>query len=172
MSFSKKVKDILIPKERLLLVPANATIKQALKILKSTNPDKGDIIGVGFIVYGKANELLGFLCLKEFIRGLAPQFLHPVGSAQVVLENESSLAELWDSIIDKQSKKFSEESIEKFYSPFKTYVQPDDLITKAAYLMLFHDSNFLIVLKDKKQFLGVVTMYDVFHELTSSVLEE
>ncbi len=172
METHKKVKDILIPKDRLLVVPATFTIKEALKTLRDKHPDKGDIQGVGFLIYGENKDLIGSLCLKEFIKGLAPQFLHPVGSAQVVLENEAALAELWDTVLDDQSKRFSEEKISRYYTPLKAFVEPEDAITKAAYLMLFHDLTFLSVLEDKKRLIGVVTIFDVFKELSSIMLTE
>ena len=169
MTTHKKVKDILIPKERLIVIPERFKIRQALKTLRE---GKTDIQVVGFLVLGDNNELLGSLCLKEFIKGLAPQFLQPVSSAQVVQENEANLAELWDSVLEDQSRRFSEEPVSKYYAPIKTSVEPEDVITKAAYLMLFHDLTFLPVLEQKRRLVGVVTIFDVFRELSLLIMED
>jgi len=172
MTTHKKVKDILIPKERLIVIPERFKIRQALKTLREGKTDKADIQVVGFLVLGDNNELLGSLCLKEFIKGLAPQFLQPVSSAQVVQENEANLAELWDSVLEDQSRRFSEEPVSKYYAPIKTSVEPEDVITKAAYLMLFHDLTFLPVLEQKRRLVGVVTIFDVFRELSLLIMED
>lgn len=167
-----KIKDILISKDRLVVIPSNFTIKQALKTLREKNPDRTEILGIGFLIYNEQKELVGSMCLKDFIKGLAPQFLQPVGSAQVLVEDETTLSELWDSILDNQSKRFSEEPVSKYYIPIKVFAEPEDPITKAAYQMIFHDLSFLAVLEDKKRLIGAVTIFDVFRELSSLILEE
>ncbi|MFA4830456.1 MAG: CBS domain-containing protein, partial [Thermodesulfovibrionales bacterium] len=55
--------------------------------------------------------------------------------------------------------------------PAKFFVQPDDPITKAAYLMVHNDLALLPVLENKKKFVGLVRIREVFDELSSSILE-
>ena len=54
----------------------------------------------------------------------------------------------------------------------KYFVEPGDPVTKAAYLMLQHDLILLPVLEDKKKFVGLVRMIEVFDAISDAVLKE
>jgi Mg/Co/Ni transporter MgtE len=51
-------------------------------------------------------------------------------------------------------------------------VEPDDPITKAAYLILHHDLILLPVLENKKKFIGVVRMTEIFDEISDAIVKE
>jgi len=51
-------------------------------------------------------------------------------------------------------------------------VEPNDSITKAAYLMVHHDLLLLPVLENKKKFVGLVRMIEVFDEISDSLIKE
>ncbi len=57
-------------------------------------------------------------------------------------------------------------------APAKYFVEPGDPITKAAYLMLHNDLLLLPVLEDKKKFVGLVRMIEVFDSISDAVLKE
>ena len=54
----------------------------------------------------------------------------------------------------------------------KYFVEPGDPLTKAAYLMLHHDVVLLPVLENKKKFIGLVRMIEVFDEISNALLKE
>ena len=56
--------------------------------------------------------------------------------------------------------------------PAKYFVEPTDPITKAAYLMLHHDLILLPVLENKKKFVGVVRMIEIFDEISNAIVKE
>jgi CBS domain-containing protein len=56
--------------------------------------------------------------------------------------------------------------------PAKLFVEQDDPITKAAYLMLHNDAILLPVLENKKKLRGVVRMIEVFYEVSNAILNE
>jgi CBS-domain-containing membrane protein len=56
--------------------------------------------------------------------------------------------------------------------PAKYFVEPGDLITKGAYLMLHHDLILLPVLEYKRKFVGVVRMTEIFDEISNIILKE
>lgn len=56
--------------------------------------------------------------------------------------------------------------------PAKLFVEQDDPVTKAAYLMLHNDLILLPVLENKKKLVGVVRMIEVFDELSNAILTE
>ena len=56
--------------------------------------------------------------------------------------------------------------------PAKYFVEPGDPVTKAAYQMIHHDLILLPVLEDKKKFVGLVRMVEVFDQISDAILKE
>jgi Mg/Co/Ni transporter MgtE len=56
--------------------------------------------------------------------------------------------------------------------PAQYFVGPDDRITKAAYLMLHHDLILLPVLENKKKFVGLVRMVEIFDAISDVILKK
>ena len=115
---------------------------------------------------------MGTLTLKDILRGLEPRFLKPSVTAQVAEEDESGLSLIWDTLFDKSSKELAEKPVSEIMASAKHFVEPGDPVTKAAYLMLKHDLVLLPVLEDKKKFVGLVRMIEVFDAISDSVLKE
>jgi predicted transcriptional regulator len=115
---------------------------------------------------------MGTLTLKDILRGLEPRFLKPSEKAQVPPEDESSLSLIWDTLFDKSSKELAEKPVSEIMVPAKYYVEPNDPITKAAYFMIHHDLILLPVLENKKKFVGLVRMIEVFDEISNAILKE
>jgi CBS domain-containing protein len=57
-------------------------------------------------------------------------------------------------------------------TPAKFFVEPGDPLTKAAYMMIHHDLILLPVLENKKKFVGLVRMIEIFDELSDAILKE
>jgi CBS domain-containing protein len=57
-------------------------------------------------------------------------------------------------------------------SPAKVFLQPDDPVTKAAFLMLENKLELLPVSDGKKRFFGLVRMMEIFDELVSVVIKK
>jgi CBS domain len=173
MSDSKAAKDVMIGIFEYPHVPYWFTISQAIRIVKvsfiSTKkyPDP-----LAILVFDEKYNLMGTLTLKDILRGLEPRFLKPSATAQLASEDESALSLIWDTLFDKSSKEFAERPVSEIMTPAKYFVEPTDPITKAAYLMLHHDLILLPVLENKKKFVGLVRMIEVFDEISNAILAE
>ena len=173
MSDRKVAKDVMIGIFEYPHVPYWFTISQAIRIVKvsfiSTKkyPDP-----MAILVFDEKYNLMGTLTLKDILRGLEPQFLKPSAKAQVAEEDESALSLIWDTLFDKSSKQFVERPVSEIMTPAKYFVEPTDPLTKAAYLMLHHDLILLPVLENKKKFVGLVRMIEVFDEISNAMLKE
>ena len=174
MSDSKVVKDVMIGIFEYPHVPYWFTIGQAIRIVKvsflSTKkyPDP-----MAILVFDEKYNLMGTLTLKDILKGLEPRFLKTQpGKIQLAEEDESALSLIWDTLFDKGSKDLAEKPVSEVMARAKYFVEPTDPITKAAYLMLHHDLLLLPVLENKKKFVGLVRMIEVFDEISNAILKE
>jgi Mg/Co/Ni transporter MgtE len=154
-------------------VPYWFTVSQAIRIVKvSFISSKKYPDPMAILVFDEKYNLMGTLTLKDILRGLEPQFLKPSAKAQVAEEDESALSLIWDTLFDKGAKEFAERPVSEIMTPAKYFVEPTDPLTKAAYLMLHHDLILLPVLENKKKFVGLVRIIEVFDEISSGILKE
>jgi CBS domain-containing protein len=173
MSDRKVAKDVMIGIFEYPHVPYWFTISQAIRIVKvSFISSKKYPDPMAILVFDEKYNLMGTLTLKDILRGLEPQFLKPSAKAQVAEEDESALSLIWDTLFDKGSKEFAERPVSEIMTPAKYFVEPTDPLTKAAYLMLHHELDLLPVLENKKKFVGLVRMIEVFDEISSGILKE
>jgi Mg/Co/Ni transporter MgtE len=68
-----------------------------------------------------------------------------------------------------ESKEKAERPVSEVMIQAKLFVEPDDPINKAADLMLNNDLILLPVIENKKKFVGVVRMIEIFDELTNAI---
>lgn len=170
MSNGKVVKDLMLDVFDFPHIPYWFSIRQAIGIIK-----KSLLSGekchhpMAVLVFDEKYNLLGTLGLKDILKGLEPKFLRPITKAQVPEEDESGLSMLWESLFDKESKELAEKPVSEVMVPAKFFVKPDDPITKAAYLMVHNDLALLPVLEEKKKFVGLVRMIEIFDELSDAI---
>jgi CBS domain-containing protein len=171
MSSIKTVKEIMVDVFDFPHIPYWFSIRQAIGIIK-----KSLLSGekchhpMAVLVFDEKYNLLGTLTPKDILRGLEPRFLKQTAKAQVHAEDESGLSLLWDTLFNKESKEMSEKPVSEVMTPAKVFVEPDDPITKAAYLMIHNDLVLLPVLENKKKFVGLVRIIETFDEISNAVL--
>jgi Mg/Co/Ni transporter MgtE len=139
MTESKVVKDLMIDVFEYPHVPYWFTVKQAIMVVKKS------VIGT-------------------------EKCIHPL--AALVFDEKYNLLgtlTLKDILKGLESKEKAESPVSEVMIPVKFFVEPDDPATKAADLMLNNDLILLPVIEDKKKFVGVVRMIEIFDELTSAI---
>ncbi|MDI6722783.1 MAG: CBS domain-containing protein, partial [Candidatus Aenigmarchaeota archaeon] len=147
------------------------SIRQAIGIIKkSLLSDEKCHHPMAVLVFDEKYNLLGTLTPKDILRGLEPRFLKTTTKAQVHAEDESGLSLLWDTLFNKESKEMAEKPVSEVMTPAKVFVEPDDPITKAAYLMIHNDLVLIPVLENKKKFVGLVRIIETFDEISNAVL--
>ena len=173
MSDSKVAKDVMIGIFEYPHVPYWFSIGQAIRIVKVSflsakkYPDP-----MAILVFDEKYNLMGTLTLKDILRGLEPRFLKPSAKAQVAEEDETGLSLIWDTLFVKGTKELAEKPVSEIMVPAKFFVEPNDPITKAAYLMLHHDLVLVPVLDNKRKFVGVVRIIEIFDEISNAFLKE
>jgi hypothetical protein len=173
MSNGKVAKDVMIGIFEYPHIPYWFSINQAVRIVKvSFISTKKYPEPMAILVFDEKYNLMGTLTLKDILRGLEPKFMQPSEKAEGYKEQESELSLIWDSLFSKQSKEIAEKAVSEIMSPAKYFVEPNDPITKAAYLMVHHDLVLLPVLENKKKFVGLVRMIEVFDQISDSLIKE
>jgi CBS domain-containing protein len=171
MSQSKAVKDLMVDVFDFPHIPYWFSIKQAVGVMKKAILEsKKCVRPVVILVFDEKYNLVGTLTQIDILKGLEPRFLKPAAKAQVHEEDKAGLSIIWDSLWDKESRELAEKPVSEVMVPVKFFVEPEDPITKAAYLMLHNDMVLLPVLENKKKLTGVVRMIEVFDELTNAIL--
>jgi len=172
MQSDKKIKDLMIGIFEYPHIPYWFSISQAVRIVKvSFLSAKKYPEPLAIMVFDEKYNLMGTLTLKDILKGLEPRFLKPSTKAQVPEEDKTSLSLMWDTLFDEKSKEMAEKPVSEIMVPAKYFVEPDDTITKAAYLMIHHDLVLLPVLENKKKFVGVVRMVEIFDEISNAFLK-
>jgi len=171
MEKHKKVKEMMVDISEFPHIPYWFTIKKVIQIIKATLP-KGDksFHPIGILVFDEQYNLLGTLSLRDILKGLEPKFLKPITEAQVYEGEETELALIWDTLFDREFRDLAEHPVREFMNSVEFFVNPDDPVTKAAYLMIHHELIFLPVIEKRRKLVGVVRMVDVFDELSNVVL--
>ena len=173
MQSAKKIKDIMVGIFEYPHIPYWFSIAQAVRIVKvSFLSSKKYPEPIAILVFDEKYNLMGTLSLKDILRGLEPRFLKPSIKAQFTEEDKAGLSLIWDSLFTKESKELAEKAVSEIMVPAKFFVEPNDPITKAAYLMLHHDLILLPVLENKKKFIGVVRMTEIFDEISDAIVKE
>ena len=173
MSNSKVAKDVMIGIFEYPHVPYWFSIGQAIRIVKvSFISSKKYPDPMAILIFDEKYNLMGTLTLKDILRGLEPRFLKPSEKAQGISENESALSLIWDTLFTQGTKELAEKPVSEIMVPAKHFVEPGDPLTKAAYLMLHHDLVLLPVLENKKKFVGLVRMIEVFDEISNAIIKE
>ena len=174
MESDKKIKDVMIGIFEYPHIPYWFSLDQAMRIIKvSFISTKKYPEPLALLVFDEKYNLLGTLTLRDILRGLEPQFMRtPMEKAQVVDEDETALALVWDSLFAKESKDLAKKPVSEVMTPTKSFVEPTDPLTKAAYLMIHNNLVLLPVLENKKKFVGLVRMIEIFDELSEAILKE
>lgn len=173
MQSDKKIKDIMIGIFEYPHIPYWFSIAQAVRIVKvSFLSSKKYPEPIAILVFDEKYNLMGTLSLKDILRGLEPRFLRPTTKAQIPEEDEAGLSIIWNTLFAKESRELAEKAVSEIMVPAKFFVEPNDPITKAAYLILHHDLILLPVLENKKKFIGVVRMTEIFDEISDAIVKE
>ena len=139
MSKGKVVKDLMIDVFEYPHVPYWFTVKQAIMVIKKS------LIGT-------------------------EKCIHPM--AVLVFDEKYNILgtlTLKDILKGLESKEKAESPVSEVMMPAKFFVEPDDPTNKAADLMLNNDLILLPVIENKKKFVGVVRMIEIFNDLTSDI---
>ena len=110
------------------------------------------------------------MVIKKSVIG-SEKCIHPM--AVLVFDEKYNILgtlTLKDILKGLESKDKEETPVSEVMIPAKFFIEPDDPISKAADLILDNDLILLPVIENKKKFVGIVRMIEIFDELTSVIV--
>ncbi|MBF0568151.1 MAG: CBS domain-containing protein [Nitrospirae bacterium] len=169
MPADKRVKDLMKDIFEFPHIPYWFTIRQAIGIIKSAGLEKAPH-QIVVLVFEEKYHLVGTLGIKDILRGLEPVYLRTSSqhehSAQ---EGDMALSLVWDTMFDMSNKELLQKQVSDILYPIEHFAGTDDHLAKAVYAMLTNDLFLLPVLEDKRKLVGIVTLLDIFNELSSPI---
>ncbi|MDP2210193.1 MAG: CBS domain-containing protein [Candidatus Aquicultor sp.] len=168
----RKTKNLMVDVDKYPHIPSDISLKQAIEIVKDSMLEGQFCFQPMIALVMDNNRLVGTLRLRDILQGLEPNFMKTATSAQGFSGDTLELAAIWDTLFDTESKELVEKPVREVMRPVKVYVEPEDPIVKAAYLMIHNDLMILPVIENKKKLVGLVRMVEVFSELSDSILKK
>ena len=146
MSYGKTAKDVMVGISKYPHVPCWCSLSQAIKIVKISFLDFNKYyVPMAILVLDEKYNLLGILTLKDILGKIEEA---------------------------KGAKDILEMPVGEVLSQARIFVQSGDPVTKAAALMIENKLDLLPVFDEKKEFVGLVRMMEIFDELIDVVLEK
>lgn len=145
MPSSKTVKDVMVGISKYPHVPHWFSISKAIKIAKVSFLNVKEYpVPTAILVLDEKYNLMGTLTLEEILKSLGPP------------------------LSGEESQKMAERPVNEIMTPAKFSVEPNDPVSKAVSLMIQNNLILLPVLEDKKKFVGLVRIIEIFDEMTKS----
>ncbi|MBF0538219.1 MAG: CBS domain-containing protein [Nitrospirae bacterium] len=179
----KKVQEMMVDIFEMPHIPYWFTIKQAIRLIRKSYPDaKSYPYSMMILVFDEKYHLLGSVSIQEILRGLEPKLLNPATLAEAIKtdplkddgqndsQDDAPLASTsWETLFDVKGKEVLQHPVSEIMTPINTFVNHDDPITKAAYMMFCHNTTILPVLEGKKKLLGIIRMADIFYTIANAI---
>lgn len=165
MTGEKQVNELMVNIFDYPHVPYWFSIGQAIQLVKMSFAGHGDRPDpVVILVFDEKYNLVGTLGRLDLLRGLGPELwrLGPEASDQQTEDFHDSLP----SDFISEAKKKIERPVSEVMVPVRFFVEPNDLMTQAAFVMVRHDLLLLPVLEGKKKLVGLIRISEVFENLS------
>lgn len=172
MLTKKTIKDVMIDINEYPHIPGNISLRQAIAILKNSMIEAKSCFQPMIALVIDDRGIIGTLRLRDILKGLEPNFLKPSSKFQGRAEDSSGLSLIWDSLFDKEAEELANKPVREAMEPITVFVDAEDPIAKAAYMMIHNDLLILPVLENKKKLVGLIRMIEVFDVLAGGVLDE
>jgi len=165
MTEETQVKELMVNIFDYPHVPYWFSIGQAIQLVKMSTAGHGERPDpVVILVFDEKYNLVGTLDRHDLLRGLGPELWRSAPEASDLQADESDDSLAGDFRSEAEQK--VERPVSEVMVPVRYFVEPDDLVTRAALLMVRHDLLLLPILEGKKKFVGLIRMAEVFDNLS------
>ena len=163
MTGEKYVKDFMINIFDYPHVPYWFSIGQAAHLVRMSFTGQGERPDpIAILVFDEKYNLVGTLGRNEILKGLGPE------NWTSAPEGSDMQADITDDFCREAGKR-AERPVSEIMVSVRNYVEPGDSINRAAFLMVRNGLLLLPVLEEKKKFVGLIRMAEVFDYLVAAV---
>lgn len=166
----KRVRDIMIPRDRYPSVRPDDTLRRAVRLIEDSRLQMNGRPSLPrvLLVLTDDHELVGVVRRRDIMRGLEPRFLvsQPLEYRKKLFDIavDPNLSELPFDRVVKGLREQADRPVKEVMLLVSATIRPDDHLMKAVYEMVSLNLSLLPVVEDRKV-LGVIRSVDVFHEL-------
>ncbi len=173
MTHKKLVKDIMIDVFEYPHIPYWFTIRQAIGIIKKSRiGTEKPIYPIAILVFDEKYNLMGTITPECILKGLEPKIFKPGILAEFEgADIENAMTTYEAMMFNEEAKKRAEKPVSDIMIPAKIYVSSNDSIAKAAFVMIHHNVSILPVLEEGKKLVGVVKIFEIFDEISKTIIE-
>ncbi|MBF0342826.1 MAG: CBS domain-containing protein [Nitrospirae bacterium] len=166
----KKVQDMMVDIFEMPHIPYWFTIKQAIRLIRKSYPDvKSYPYSMMILVFDEKYHLLGSVSINEILKGLEPELLSSCALAASDTPEGQLATVPWETLFDVKGKELLQHPVSEIMTPINTFVNHDDPVTRAAYMMFCHSTTILPVLEGKKKLLGIIRLADIFCAIAQAI---
>ena len=173
----RHVRDIMIPIEDYAVVSQDATIKEALKIMKESSerlsPEKFRHLGI--LVRDSEGRIVGKLTQTDILKGLEPNYKDLGGSflSAVMREKVTDImTDVPDSTFMQRCKAQKDKKVREFMTTAALSVDENESLSHALHIMLISDHRGLLVTRQGKEPVGVLRLTDIYQLVEKAILEK
>ncbi len=173
----KHLTDIMIPLKDYAVVSQDATIKEALKIMKESSerlsPEKYRHLGI--LVKDAEGKIVGKLTQSDILRGIVPDY-KDVGGSRLSPLMRAEMGEMITQISDKtflgRCKAQRDKIVRDFMTTAALSVDVNKGLGHALHMMQTSGHRGLLVTGEGKKPIGMLRMTDIYQLVKEAILED
>jgi CBS domain-containing protein len=173
----KHLMDIMIPLKDYAVVSQDATIKEALKIMKESSerlsPEKYRHLGI--LVKDVEGNIVGKLTQSDILRGLVPDY-KDIGGSRLSPGIRAEMGDVMTYISDKtflgRCKAQKEKKVRDFMTTVALSVDVNKGVGHALHIMQTSGHRGLLVTGEGKKPVGMLRLTDIYQLVKEAILED
>jgi len=173
----KHVKDIMIPIIEYAVVSQDATIKEALKIMKESSErlSPGKYRHMGILVKDAEGNIVGKLTQADILRGIIPDY-KDIGDSRLSPIMRAEMDEIMSYISDKtfleRCKTQKAKKVRDFMNTVALSMDVNKGLGHALHIMRNSDHRGVLVTGEEKKPIGVLRLTDIYQYVKEAILED
>jgi CBS domain-containing protein len=173
----KHLMDIMIPLKDYAVVSQEATIKEALKIMKESSerlsPEKFRHLGI--LVKDAEGNIVGKLTQADILRGIVPDY-KDIGDSSLSPIMRTEMDEIMSYISDKtfleRCKAQKDKKVRDFMTTAALSVDVNKGLGNALHIMRTSGHSGLLVTGEGKKPIGMLRLTDIYQFVKEAILED
>jgi len=173
----KHLMDIMIPLKDYAVVSQDATIKEALKIMKESSerlsPEK--FRHQGILVKDAEGNIVGKLTQADILRGIIPDY-KDIGGSTLSPIMQTEMGDMMSYISDKtflgRCKAQKEKKVRDFMTTVALSVDVNKGLGHALHIMRTSGHSGLLVTGEGKKPVGMLRLTDIYQFVKEAILED